>query len=119
MAKLLDGAAPLDNWTLAQRLVERAGHSPGSSEVATYIELEDELGKIEDVISKDGEPHERVQSLLLILDDRARRRVTAPAGPISSSSSSSAGASTYYTLYWQRVSRAARLAERHGSKWAR
>ena len=43
MTKLLDGAAPLDKWTLAQRLVERTGHSSGSSEVSTYIELEDEL----------------------------------------------------------------------------
>ena len=97
MAKLLDGSAPLDKWTLSQRLVERTGHSSGSTEVSTYIELEDELSKIEDVISKDGEAHDRVQSLLLFLDDRARRRVSAPAGSSSSSEPSAAGVSSFST----------------------
>ena len=97
MAKLLDGSAPLGKWTLAQRLVERTGHSSGSSEVPTYIELEDELSKIDDVFSKDGEAHDRVQSLLLFLDDRARRRVSAPEGSASSSAPSSAGGSSYST----------------------
>ena len=97
MAKLLDSSAPLDKWTPAQRLVERTGYSSGSTEVSTYIELEDKLGKIEGVISKDGEAHDRVQSLLLFLDDRARRRVSAPAGSASSSPPSSAGGSSYST----------------------
>ena len=96
MAKLMEGSAPLDKWTLSQRLVERTGHSSGSSEVSTYIELENELSNIEDAIPKDGEAHERVQSLLLFLDDRARRRVAAPAGSSSSSSGSAAvGVSSY------------------------
>ena len=97
MAKLMDGSAPLDKWTLSQRLVERTGHSSGSTEVSTYIELEDELSKIEDVIPKDGEAHDRVQSLLLFLDDRARRRVSAPAGSSSSSEPSAAGVSSFST----------------------
>ena len=97
MAKLMDGSAPLEKWTLSQRLVERTGHSSGSTEVSTYIELEDELSKIEDVIPKDGEAHDRVQSLLLFLDDRARRRVSAPAGSSSSSEPSAAGVSSFST----------------------
>ena len=95
-AGLLDGGAPLDKWALSQRLVERTGHSSGSTEVSTYIELEDELSKIKDAIPKDGEAHERVQSLLLFLDDRARRRVSAPAGSASSSAPSSAPASAVW-----------------------
>ena len=96
-AGLLDGGAPLDKWALSQRIVERTGHSSGSTEVSTYIELEDELSKIKDAIPKDGEAHERVQSLLLFLDDRARRRVSAPEGSASSSAPSSAGGSSYST----------------------